>query len=472
MNEEQLEINLTPVSGNRLRRTLENGEFLTLIETQVPESEMDRTAGIQRLEALEKIVIQQGDNVALAIVDNPERPDWKAVEFASALPGANRDRHLVYLSGAGMDKSAVLELIQMAENAGICNIVPVSGTVPERARSFRECKKIDFTESTAILQMLAARGEKFYPGTTVNPFQYTPGTLLGSYYKLTKKFNSGAGFMVTQTGWDMLKLQSIAWFLTGRNMHYPKIARLTLLSPEKVENIKAGKYPGIKLSKDMRKLLERELAFSKSQFESAQYRRLELQAAGCRLLGFSGIQICGADNPAKTEFILKSIQSALKEFSSFDVWLDRYNSFMASTEMAPFPENYQMYDRMLYRNYPYDDPPETRDLPAPEVSAVEKCGYYLKSFLFAHADRQRASNGWLLKKLTAGCSECGKCRLPQKNFICYQNCPMGLVNGICGSVNADGSCPFSNQECVHHKIIRLAHWLNRLPEQENMLSND
>jgi hypothetical protein len=47
---------------------------------------------------------------------------------------------------------------------------------------------------------------------------------------------------------------------------------------------------------------------------------------------------------------------------------------------------------------------------------------------------------------------------------------MGLVNGICGSVSADGSCPLTEKECVHHKIIRLAHWRNRLPEQEKLLS--
>jgi hypothetical protein len=47
---------------------------------------------------------------------------------------------------------------------------------------------------------------------------------------------------------------------------------------------------------------------------------------------------------------------------------------------------------------------------------------------------------------------------------------MELVNGICGNVNADGSCPFTGKECVHHKIIRLAHWRNNLPEQEKLLS--
>ena len=140
--------------------------------------------------------------------------------------------------------------------------------------------------------------------------EYTPYTLLGSYYKMMKKFNCGANFLITQTGWDMLKLQSLAWYLTGRDMHYPKIARLTLLSPERLDTILNGGAPGIKISKDMKKLLDKELVYSKNQFEATQYRRLELQAAGCRLLGFSGIEISGADNPAKTGYVLSRISTA------------------------------------------------------------------------------------------------------------------------------------------------------------------
>ena len=195
MNEMQLEINLNPVTGNTLRRTLENGEFLTLIETQVPAEEMDKAAAIQRLAAFEKAVLShEEENVALAIVDNPDRPDWKAVEYAAGLPENTRDRHLVYLSGSGVNKETVLELIQMAENAGLRNIVPVSGSIPGGVKTSKDCKRIPFTESTTVLQMLAERGT-FFTGAAVNPFQYTPYTLLGSYYKLMKKFNCGAGFI-------------------------------------------------------------------------------------------------------------------------------------------------------------------------------------------------------------------------------------------------------------------------------------
>ncbi|MBR7103489.1 MAG: methylenetetrahydrofolate reductase C-terminal domain-containing protein [Lentisphaeria bacterium] len=472
MNETQLEINLDPVSGNRFRQALESGRFVTLIETQVPAAEMDKEAGIRRLEMLENAIFSGPlENVSLAITDNPGRPDWKAVEYASGLPAANRDRHVVYLSGANLSKEAVLEQIQMAENANLYNIIPVSGDIPEKCRTLKECRKTVFTESVSTLNMLKTRSSDFFTGATVNPFQYTPYALLGSYYKLMKKFNSGAGFLVTQAGWDMLKLQSLAWYLTGRDMYYPKIARLTLLSPEKTESIISGNTLGIKMSKGMKKLLETELTYNRAQFDAVQYRRLELQVSGCRLLGFSGVQICGADNPSKMDFILKLIRSALNEFTSFDVWLEKYNAFMASTEMAPFEHNFHLFDRILHRPYPFDAPPETREIPPADPALPEKIGYGIRSFLFRHADRQRAANAGHLKTLLTGCRGCDTCYLPQKSYICPLTCPLGLVNGICGSVDLDGSCPVSKQECIHHRILRMAHWRKRLHEQENMITD-
>ena len=100
-------------------------------------------------------------DAALAIVDNLNRRDWTAVELATSLSAENRDRHLVYLSGAGLSPEGVLEQIQMAENAGIRNLVPVSGEVPEKLRSARECRKMPFTESTDILRLLAQRKKDF-----------------------------------------------------------------------------------------------------------------------------------------------------------------------------------------------------------------------------------------------------------------------------------------------------------------------
>ena len=329
----QLDMNLEKRSGNAFRSALESGKFTVLIECSVPPEEIDPVSAAERLAALESAVLSSTElNSGLAFTDYDTRNRrWRAAEFATRLPENNRDRHVVYISGSNTEKKQASLLAAMAVNAGIPNIVPVSGTVPVNISGVRDCRKVTFTESTAMLRRFREMPEAFCGGT-VNPFQYMAYPLLGQYFKMVKKLNCGAGFIVAQSGWDMLKIQSLAWFMMNRKLFYPMLARLIILTPERVEEIVAGRHPGIRISNDFRRILERELHYSKNQFEAAQYRRIELQAAGCRLMGFSGIQISGAENPLKAQLVLSRIEQALKEYTDFNIWLEEYNAYMASQE--------------------------------------------------------------------------------------------------------------------------------------------
>lgn len=471
MRELQLEINFAR-HGNRFRDALNRGEFVLLIENASPGRDNDPGASAERLAALESAVLGiEGINAALAITDRDCHLDvWRAVEYASALSPENRDRHVVYLSGRETSPEEIHNLATIAGNAGICNLVPVTGSALP-GDTARECRRRTFTESVEILRMLGSgNGDVgFFTGATVNPFQYTPYTLMGQYYKLVKKINCGASFIVTQAGWDMLKLQSLRWYFIGRSLFYPMIARLMLLTPDKVERILAGEYPGINISGDFRKILEKEFHYSVNQFEAAQLRRLELQAAGCRLLGFSGIQLAGAELPGRAKIAAERIAGALREFTSFEHWIEEYNSYLARTEMAPFSSSFYLYDRTLHRPYPEEGEQQVlNDIGEPKISGGEKFGFRLRRFLFSHADRQRAGNGRLLKKLLAGCRNCARCRLPLTQFICTENCPKRLSNGPCGGVRPRGECELGGAECVHSRIVRMAHWTRTLQKLEDI----
>ena len=469
MNDLQLEINFTE-RRNRFRDALNRGEFVLLIENSSLGRDNDPAAAGERLAALENAVLAiDGVNAALAITDRCFNADaWRGAEYAvSALSRENRDRHAVYLSGRDSTRDEVAELIRIAVNGGIVNLIPASGSaIP--GDSPRDCRRRPFTESIETLRML--RGEEgVFAGATVNPFQYTPYSLMGQYFKLGKKLGAGASFIVTQMGWDMLKLQSLRWYLTGRSLFYPMIARLILLTPDKVERILAGEYPGVNISPDFRKILDKELHYSVNQFEAAQYRRLELQAAGCRLLGFSGIQLAGAELPHRAKTAAERIANALREFTTFEQWIEEYNSYLARTEMAPFSSSFYLYDRTLRRPYPAEEHPAANELGPVRVSGLEKFGYRVRRFLFPRADRQPASAGRMLKKLTASCRSCKVCRLPKCLYLCPANCPKQLANGPCGGVKPDGRCELSSGECVFGKMVRLAHWRGELAKLEDEL---
>jgi hypothetical protein len=173
-------------------------------------------------------------------------------------------------------------------------------------------------------------------------------------------------------------------------------------------------------------------------------------------MGASGIQLSGVNYPGKAEIIARRIRSALEEFKDFNHWLDEYNRYQAEAEMGTSVRTFRLYDRILRRDYPFDEPPSGKDTGKFPLSRREKINRKLCKVFFSKADRQRAGRDRLLKKLLASCRGCDNCRLPQHSFVCVENCPKRLEHGPCGGVREDGKCEIGNFECVHIKIVRFS----------------
>lgn len=461
MDGSQLNMDFSAATGkNRFAEALHGGKFILSIEAPSPEfGSSDPAPAPDQLAALEDEVMRvQGLETVLALPDRGAV--WRGVEHALELPAGNRDRHLVFLSGAGTVRDEAERLIELAAQTGIRNLIPVSGNAPYGA-TVRECRREAFTESTAMLESMRDRG--FFAGTVTNPFQYTGYSLWSQLFKLERKIRLGADFFITQCGWDMLKLQALSWHMNACHGYTPHLARLMVLSPTRMERVLRGYYPGVRISNEFRRLLERELGYSKAQFESAQYRRLELQVAGCRLMGFSGVQLIGADTPARVRIISGRIRQALEEFTSFPQWLEEYNSYLGSAEMSPIPDGYRLYDRILYRDLPEGELPPGNDLGEPEGSGWERFMIRLREFFFKGADRERPGHARLLKHLLVSCRSCSRCRLEEHSFLCPENCPKRLSDGPCGGVLADGGCEVDGDECIHVRAVRYAHLRGGLP---------
>ncbi len=455
----QLEMNFNMPSGNRFRRCLERGVFTVLFEHAAPGMELSDQEAARRLAELEKQLLGCKDMpVALALTDrNRSDNGRRAVEYAALLPEKNRNAHLVYLSGRNTSPEGMRSLIAQAVSSNISNLAAVSGE-SHPGETARTLSGMEFCESVNTLRMMQniAAPQPFFPGAAVNGHLNSAPALYSSLFKLIKKFNSGAEFAVTQAGFDMAQLDAVRKYLSWRGYHHPLIARLMILTPEKVEKIIANAMPGITISEDFLAILEKELQFSASQFEAAQYRRLELQAAGCKLLGYSGIQISGADTPSKIAIATERIARALKEFTTLQQWVDEYKFYMARTDMAPADKHFYLFENLLSGKTGDTAIPPLTEFTLPEMSFFKRCGDQARRFLFPEADTQEAHERRWLKKLLAGCRGCQKCRLPKTQFYCPDRCPKRLANGICGGVRDNGLCETGNQPCIHLAIWHAA----------------
>lgn len=452
----QLEMNFES-NRNRLHDKLNSGEFFVLFEVNTPSAQADLKSSQDRLSEIEFATAAiKGLPAALAITDKYNNHNsWNIADFASVLAPAERDRHLLYLSGRNTTWEEMQHTLQLCHSAGLRNVTPVSGSgiIGETAR---QTAARTFVESVHSIRHIKAQyRNEFYTGCVVNPFKYTPGDLFSQYFKLVKKLHQGAEFFVTQFGWDMLKLQELRWYLDNRGLHIPAIARILMLTPEKYESIIAGKYPGVHLSPDFRIILQNELKYSYTQFEAAQWRRIQLQAAGARLLGYNGIQLAGLERPDKIMTAATRIREALEEFTHFEDWRKAYYEHLARAEMAPYPHRFYLFDRLFSQAHA-DNCPHMNDAELPRSSAWENFYYNICQFMFSHAAKQSADEHFISKKLLSGCPRCKNCRLPQTYYICPETCPKAMANGPCGGSKADGKCELSNTECIHSRKLRLA----------------
>ena len=452
MSEIQLNIALEK-NHNPLRKALADGKFIFLAECRIPEDERTIEGAASRIMPLAEKMWSFDDLYGgLAVLDLPGAP-FSPADLASEFPAEYRNRNLFYLSGSGKDINDVQRELTVAAANSIENLAAVSGDA--WGDNVKMCRARNYTGSVRMLEAMKDAGSFWY-GATVNPFQYRAETMLGTLGNMRRKLLAGAEFIVTQSGWDMLQNQNLSWYMLRNSIYIPQIVRLTFLSPEKIEKIIAGKVPGLSICKEFRQQLDQELCGSSAQFEAAQYRRLELQAAGARLMGASGIQLSGVNYPGKAEIIARRIRSALEEFKDFNHWLDEYNRYQAEAEMGTSVRTFRLYDRILRRDYPFDEPPAGKDTGAFPLSRREKINRKLCKVFFSKADRQRAGRDRLLKKLLASCRGCDNCRLPQHSFVCVENCPKRLEHGPCGGVREDGKCEIGNFECVHVKIVRFS----------------
>lgn len=453
-NSGQLEMTFSP-GENTFKNNLDKGIFTLLIEHDSPGADVAPEEAGRRLILLDQAVQRASEIMptGLAITDQYNfSHSHRAAEYAGALPPERRNAHLIYLSGRETTFERMVELIQLCRNAGIRNLVPVSGDF------HNNMTRNVFTEDVRTIKWIKENYPDASPGAVVNPYKYRADIQFAQFFKLIKKLKTGSGFVVTQAGWDMRKLQALKWYMEYRNLDFPVIARLMLLTPRSLEQIRNGAFPGITVSPDFEAILHNELAFSAKQFEAAQWRRLELQAAGCKFLGFSGIQIAGVDTPDKIRLTAMRIKAALREFSSFDQWVEEYCAYQAKAEMAPTPNSFMMFEGLLSRQYFDPTVRFCRNGLFSGVKMQDRLLYFIKSMLFKHCDGQRPSGRRILKKILAGCSACGQCRLHDTAFICTEKCPKKLANGPCGGVRQNGRCEISSAMCVHSKITAIREW--------------
>lgn len=319
-----------------------------------------------------------------------------------------------------------------------------------------------------MLAVLQQGQYKLNAGAAVNPYKYNAVDQYLQYYKMMRKTATGADFLITNAGWDMKKLQDLQWYLQMREAAVPVLARLPLLTTEQIRSMYTRFVPGVHISRSLVAMMQRESEVSDAQSLSAQLHRLGLQAAGCRLLGYSGVVLTGVRDKRTLEMALQRVNDASSEYPDYRSWVQAWQEHHGDMNFSPIRQGYYTFRNLMTPDQCMHEPEASR-LTAqslPRASRTLRCrSAVLKACHHPRMPRWLRQTG---RRLLCGlCKDKTQCRLAYCEYLCPRACPKNLVLGACGGSRPDGSCENGEHICFFHNVLAVAdtrHELDSLEE--------
>jgi methylenetetrahydrofolate reductase (NADPH) len=322
----------------------------------------------------------------------------------------------------------------------------------------------------------------FFLGCVVTNHKRYEREVIPQYFKLRKKAQAGARFVINQAGWDTRKDDELLRWIRRDGLDLYALANVYLLSRTAARAFRRGRIPGIVVTDELLEIAERQAASP----DDGRAFFMELAAkhvAVVRGLGFDGVYLGGHMPAAGFGEILEKASSfgeddwrgfareiqfpARDEFyffepdpetglSSDDVNPSYLESKRRRRTDLRVPIKYRFSRRVHDAAFASDAPLHAAGRKL--YRRVERAPRSVRKA--AHALEQAA------KVSLFGCEDCGDCSLSEIAYVCPESqCAKNQRNGPCGGTR-DGLCEVYDTECIWSQAYER---LKAYGEEESML---
>jgi methylenetetrahydrofolate reductase (NADPH) len=310
----------------------------------------------------------------------------------------------------------------------------------------------------------------FLIGAVTTNFKVREGEVMPQYFKLQKKVECGAQFIINQIGFDSRKISELLAYMDAHGMkHVPLIGNVYLLSARVAQLFHDGRIPGVVVTKP---LLDLCLARAQSPDGGKDffYEFAAKQIAIYRGLGFRGVYLGGVHNLPAIERILEIEKSfAPDDWKQFarEIQFSRPGEFFYyaedlttglsdATRRAPASANHSKHTGFSYQLSKW-----THETMFHRGRTFSDWG---ASLCRNAADSKQGPGALralehLSKTLMYQCKDCGDCSLPDIAFLCPESqCAKNQRNGPCGGTR-EGRCEVDGfGDCIWLRAYeRLKH---------------
>ena len=280
----------------------------------------------------------------------------------------------------------------------------------------------------------------FFAGVAFSPFKQMEAEVMGQFYKMEKKIESGADFVITQVGYDARKLHEFQMWLNARERRIPALASIYVLSYPVAKAMHGNNVPGCVVTDKLLNRLAVEFE-SRDQGKQARLDRTAKMYAVVKGIGYKGAYVSGQGLPFES---LEYIVARGNELSAD--WMALLSDFD-----YPQEKGFYFFERNEETGLNTEVPARKTQRPSrPLVYLLSRALHTLffepKSPIFGPMrrlmrliDSSRTAYKifhWLerwSKSTLYACKDCGDCALFDIAYLCpVSQCPKDQRNGPCG----------------------------------------
>jgi methylenetetrahydrofolate reductase (NADPH) len=431
----------------------------------------------------------------LSITDNPGghamlSPDTLGTDLVS-----RGQEVVIHLSCKDWNRNALESRGWKLGSEGFDNVLALSGDYPVTGHKGLAAPVFDI-DSVGLLSLFSEMNEglhderrpdaelgrtSFHLGCVVTNHKRREREVMPQYFKLRKKVEAGARFVINQIGWNTRKDDELLRWIRRDRLPVSVLANVYLLSRPAARAFHEGRIPGVVVTDELLALVERHGA-SPDKGRAFFVELAAKHVAVARGVGFDGVYL-GGHMPASTfgdildragsfaaddwRAFAREIQYPVAdEFYFFEpdaetglssgevnaAYLD--SKRRRATELR-VPLTYRFSRRLHAAAFEPDAP--LRPTGEAFYRMVEKAPPLAKA---AHAVEQAA------KVPLFHCRDCGDCSLPDIAYVCPESqCAKNQRNGPCGGTR-DGLCEVYDTECIWSQAYER---LKAYGEEESML---
>jgi len=458
---------------NYLRHALEQHQFICSAELV-----LGRDHSVPDAETFIKDASQEPNGIrVISLTDLPSGSPALPPEAFVPFVMENGLTPIPHLTGKDGNRSFIEARLHHFAHLGAENVLALTGDVQHKGFQ-GESKPVHDLDSVLILWLIQAMREgisfqlgkrsvqttpfDFLPGVVVNPYKTNQSDQMMQFYKLELKLRVGAGFVITQLGFNLRKLYELKQYLTREGFDdVPVFANIYVPTATIAKMMRSGQISGCVVSEE----LIRRLGGEK---KPDRLERAALMVAAARDLGFAGAHI-GGFGLKHGDFL--QIRGRAGEIGSG--WKDRMDELV-------FEEPGEFYllppgeDGLSDSSAPYNTSRPQAAMSLQQkfshmvhdhaISPDSSVGRFLRARLEEDGSETSGSGFWrrlvgssqLYRTAAFGCVSCGDCI---QDHLHYAGCTMSgcykeLRNGPCGGSRMDGSCEADETvDCIWNTVF-------------------